>query len=547
MTPSPRRPSTAWTSSPRRASSPVARHCWSSAASWITRRCAPTRSTLPTHWGTSELLSIPGLAHPLADEPGIEPAPQLPLAREVDAAWPRGSDATSALAQEADQRKDLGRPALGFPEPSSGAGGATPQRLSNLGITCDLVVLGLHRPVRTRALPGLPGQPGARENLQPGPSDEVSEKLLADAEARYQGEDAVEWTGTAPGGVAGGVPRVRGEAAAVPAQRRCAAAPGARRPAPINRLTDVYNAVSIATYYRSAARRGGVPRPAAADPATGAELFDTVAGGEPTTEHPEPGEIVWRDDLGITCRRWNWRQCVRTRLTTETTHGVFILDALGALPDAELEAATSAMVDVLRATSPDADITTRTLGPPRAQAGHKQEHVLFSGEPDHAGPGSAPCDSPRRGDDRRELLPAARTGAEAAGTRASPSPTASPTPRTPTAPPVHRGRQREFLEDKEFIETFILIAAMGAVTTTLRFTPFVLKLAVRPPVLVAKQAASIAALTGNRLTLGVGISPWPKRANSLLHSAVATGAVCRNQSRAAPDSRKASETKCLSQ
>ncbi|WP_460662527.1 alpha/beta hydrolase family protein [Kribbella swartbergensis] len=33
----------------------------------------------------SELLSIPGLAHPLAEEPGIEPAPQLPLAREVDA------------------------------------------------------------------------------------------------------------------------------------------------------------------------------------------------------------------------------------------------------------------------------------------------------------------------------------------------------------------------------------------------------------------------------------------------------------------------------
>ncbi|MGW6060527.1 alpha/beta hydrolase [Streptomyces sp. NPDC055189] len=33
----------------------------------------------------SELLSIAGLAHPLAEEPGIEPAPQLPVAREVDA------------------------------------------------------------------------------------------------------------------------------------------------------------------------------------------------------------------------------------------------------------------------------------------------------------------------------------------------------------------------------------------------------------------------------------------------------------------------------
>jgi probable F420-dependent oxidoreductase len=69
---------------------------------------------------------------------------------------------------------------------------------------------------------------------------------------------------------------------------------------------------------------------------------------------------------------------------------------------------------------------------------------------------------------------------------------------------------RTFLEDKEFIETFVLVAAMGAVTSTLRFTPFVLKLPVRPPVLVAKQAASVAALTNNRLALGVGISPWPE-------------------------------------
>ncbi|MEW1735422.1 TIGR03619 family F420-dependent LLM class oxidoreductase [Nocardia beijingensis] len=68
---------------------------------------------------------------------------------------------------------------------------------------------------------------------------------------------------------------------------------------------------------------------------------------------------------------------------------------------------------------------------------------------------------------------------------------------------------REFLEDKPFVEAFLLSAAMAAVTTTLRFTPFVLKLPIRPPVLVAKQAASVAALSGNRFGLGVGISPWP--------------------------------------
>ncbi|MFC8526870.1 TIGR03619 family F420-dependent LLM class oxidoreductase [Nocardia sp. NPDC057227] len=68
---------------------------------------------------------------------------------------------------------------------------------------------------------------------------------------------------------------------------------------------------------------------------------------------------------------------------------------------------------------------------------------------------------------------------------------------------------REFLEDKPFVETFVLAGALAAATTTLRFTPFVLKLPIRPPVLVAKQAASVAALSGNRLGLGVGISPWP--------------------------------------
>lgn len=67
---------------------------------------------------------------------------------------------------------------------------------------------------------------------------------------------------------------------------------------------------------------------------------------------------------------------------------------------------------------------------------------------------------------------------------------------------------REFLEDKPFLEPFVQMTAMAAVTTRLRFTPFVLKLPVRPPVLVAKQAMSLARLSGDRLGLGVGLSPW---------------------------------------
>jgi probable F420-dependent oxidoreductase len=76
--------------------------------------------------------------------------------------------------------------------------------------------------------------------------------------------------------------------------------------------------------------------------------------------------------------------------------------------------------------------------------------------------------------------------------------------------PYNPDGTREFLENKPFIEPFALIPALGAVTKTIRFTTFVVKLPIRHPVLVAKQASSVAVLTGNRLGFGVGTSPWPE-------------------------------------
>ena len=76
-------------------------------------------------------------------------------------------------------------------------------------------------------------------------------------------------------------------------------------------------------------------------------------------------------------------------------------------------------------------------------------------------------------------------------------------PYTPTG-------DRRFLEDKPFLEPFSLIPALGAVTARLRFATFVLKLPIRSPVLVAKSVSSVAVLTGDRFSLGVGMSPWPE-------------------------------------
>lgn len=76
--------------------------------------------------------------------------------------------------------------------------------------------------------------------------------------------------------------------------------------------------------------------------------------------------------------------------------------------------------------------------------------------------------------------------------------------------PYNDDGSREFLDGVPFLEPFTIIPAMAAVTTELRFTTSVMKLAIRQPAIVAKQLSSVAVITGNRFAFGVGISPWPE-------------------------------------
>ena len=76
--------------------------------------------------------------------------------------------------------------------------------------------------------------------------------------------------------------------------------------------------------------------------------------------------------------------------------------------------------------------------------------------------------------------------------------------------PYNDDGSREFLEDKPFVETFTLIPYLAAVTERIRFTTCVVKLPLRNPVLMAKQVSSLAVISENRFSFGVGISPWPE-------------------------------------
>jgi DNA/RNA-binding domain of Phe-tRNA-synthetase-like protein len=134
-----------------------------------------------------------------------------------------------------------------------------------------------------------------------------------------------------------------------------------------NAVVNIYNAVSL----RFAVPVGGENLAAYAGAphlvrATGDEPFDTAKDGIPVQEQVDAGEVIWRDDLGATCRRWNWRQGRRTRIEPDSRDIWFVLEALGPMPDAALEEAGKVLTRQLQRLSPDATFETETI---RAVAG----------------------------------------------------------------------------------------------------------------------------------------------------------------------------------
>lgn len=201
-------------------------------------------------------------------------------------------------------------------------------------------------------------------DLVPGSSSESSEALLQSAEAfaaqLTEAGDLAELPAIAPWRSAYasfGVKPRQARSSVESLMRR--AGSGLPR---IDRLTDTYNAVSVLHLTpiggEDLAGYVGAPRLAIA---TGDEPFDTVADGEPLVDHPDPGEVVWRDEFGVTCRRWNWRQCVRTRLTTATTDALFIIDGLGTDSRPRALECADALIAQLALDSPAARFRTRVL------------------------------------------------------------------------------------------------------------------------------------------------------------------------------------------
>lgn len=105
----------------------------------------------------------------------------------------------------------------------------------------------------------------------------------------------------------------------------------------INKLVDVYNYISLKHF---------LP--------VGGEDLDKIKGdvtltfassvekpvvllGDSESRPPHEGEVVYKDDDSTICRRWNWREADRTKLTEQTKNCILVIEGLSPMTKQKIE------------------------------------------------------------------------------------------------------------------------------------------------------------------------------------------------------------------
>ena len=115
----------------------------------------------------------------------------------------------------------------------------------------------------------------------------------------------------------------------------------------VNTLVDLYNLVSLEYL---------VP--------VGGEDLDKIVGdvwltfagedepavrmlGEMEARAPKPGEVLYKDSAGAICRRWNWKEADRTKLSEATRNAFLVIERLPPVEKAIVEAATRELAELV--------------------------------------------------------------------------------------------------------------------------------------------------------------------------------------------------------
>lgn len=115
----------------------------------------------------------------------------------------------------------------------------------------------------------------------------------------------------------------------------------------INKLVDLYNCISL----KYVIPAGGEDLDQCAGNieltyATGDEEFIELGATE--NRPPESGEVVYKDQTGVICRKFNWREADRTKLTEDTKNAVLVLEGLPPTNKEELQKALEELGELVQ-------------------------------------------------------------------------------------------------------------------------------------------------------------------------------------------------------
>src|SRR3989344_6886221 len=123
---------------------------------------------------------------------------------------------------------------------------------------------------------------------------------------------------------------------------------GGEKPIPqINNLVDLYNYISLKYHLPAGAEdldktEGDISLMFA----NGAEKGTYIGGTE--IENCEQGEVIYKDEAGFICRRWNWREADRTKIDKETNQAVLVIERVPTLADEVLTDALKESEDLIK-------------------------------------------------------------------------------------------------------------------------------------------------------------------------------------------------------
>ncbi|PIN87262.1 hypothetical protein COV19_00650 [Candidatus Woesearchaeota archaeon CG10_big_fil_rev_8_21_14_0_10_44_13] len=116
----------------------------------------------------------------------------------------------------------------------------------------------------------------------------------------------------------------------------------------INKVVDIYNLISL---------KYMVP--------LGGEDIDKIKGditltfagsnealvlllGDKDARPPHSGEVIYKDGISAICRRWNWREAERTKLTEETKNCILVMEGLLPVTKKDIENAANGLKDIVQ-------------------------------------------------------------------------------------------------------------------------------------------------------------------------------------------------------